>query len=100
MTIETLFEKSNFVPNDPQRITADEVPGLGFKVFKLARSNFKPWKEYHGDDIATVESLFEEAVTPLAEGWKKHPDALFTEILLLGGLPSGQLDKAARGICR
>ncbi|HQC51389.1 MAG TPA: site-specific DNA-methyltransferase, partial [bacterium] len=66
---------------------ADEVPDLGFKVFKLARSNFKPWKEYHGDDIATVESLFEEAVTPLAEEWKKHPDALFTEILLLEGYP-------------
>ena len=71
----------------------DETPDLGFKVFKLARSNFKPWKDYHGDDIAAIESLFENAVTPLAEEWKNHPDALFTEILLLEGYP---LDSAVR----
>ncbi|MDP2791133.1 MAG: DNA methyltransferase [Rectinemataceae bacterium] len=71
----------------------DEAPDLGFKVFKLARSNFKPWKDYHGDDVAAVESLFEDAVTPLASGWKDHPDALFTEILLLEGYP---LDSAVK----
>jgi adenine-specific DNA-methyltransferase len=72
----------------------DEAPDLGFKVFKLARSNFKPWKDYHGDDITTVESLFENAVTPLAEEWKNHPDALFTEILLLEGYPLDSTVKA------
>ena len=71
----------------------DEAPDLGFKVFKLARSNFKPWKDYHGDDIAAIESLFENAVTPLAEEWKNNPDALFTEILLLEGYP---LDSAVK----
>jgi adenine-specific DNA-methyltransferase len=72
---------------------ADEAPDLGFKVFKLARSNFKPWKDYHGDDIAAIESLFENAVTPLTSGWKNQPDALFTEILLLEGYP---LDSAVK----
>jgi len=71
----------------------DEAPDLGFKVFKLARSNFKPWKDYHGDDVAAIESLFENAVTPLSSGWKNHPDALFTEILLLEGYP---LDSAVK----
>jgi len=71
----------------------DEAPDLGFKVFKLARSNFKPWKDYHGDDVAAIESLFENAVTPLASGWKNQPDALFTEILLLEGYP---LDSAVK----
>ena len=71
----------------------DDAPDLGFKVFKLARSNFKPWKDYHGDDIAAVESLFKDAVTPLAPAWKEHPDSLFTEILLLEGYP---LDSAVR----
>jgi len=77
-----------------QELSAEgEAPDLGFKVFKLARSNFKTWKDYRGDDIAAVESLFENAVTPLASGWKDNPDALFTEILLLEGYP---LDSAVK----
>ena len=71
-----------------------DLPDLGFKVFKLARSHFKPWEEYSGNDVEKIQSLFAEAVTPLAEGWKEIEDGLFTEVLLLEGFP---LDSAVRG---
>lgn len=60
-------------------------PDLGFKVFKLTKSSFKQWENYHGEEIDVVEDLFSGQVTPLVDGWKE--DQLFTEVLLLEGFP-------------
>lgn len=67
--------------------TGEAAPDLGFKVFKLVQSNFKPWEDYHGEDIAKLDELFKQAVTPLVPTWKAVTDGLFTEILLLEGYP-------------
>ncbi len=60
---------------------------LGFKVFKLTSSNYKPWENYHGESIEKVQELFEEYEVPLVDNWKEVEDGLFTEILLLEGFP-------------
>lgn len=58
---------------------------LGFKVFKLARSNYKAWQDYQGDDITQVETLFDRFETPLVDDW--DPEKLLTEIMLMEGFP-------------
>jgi len=67
--------------------TGEEALDLGFKVYKLAQSNFKPWEDYHGEDLAKLDELFDEAVTPLLPSWKSVEDGLFMEILLVEGYP-------------
>ncbi|MCK6559114.1 site-specific DNA-methyltransferase [candidate division KSB1 bacterium] len=58
---------------------------LGFKVFKLACSNFRAWQDYNGENIQELEMLFDQAETPLVKGWKE--DDLLTEIMLQQGFP-------------
>lgn len=60
---------------------------LGFKVFKLAKSHFKPWENYHGESVEKIEELFAEFVTPLVPAWRAIENGLLTEILLLEGFP-------------
>lgn len=63
-----------------------EMPeDLGFKVFKLTRSNFKAWEDYEGENPEELEKLFDQAETPLIENWKEHD--LLTEIILQQGFP-------------
>ena len=58
---------------------------LGFKSFRLQKSNYKPWQNVEGDNIKKVELQFEEFTNPLIEGWKE--DDLLTEVMLLEGFP-------------
>lgn len=72
----------------PLPATEDGQPSpldLGFKVLKLTRSHFKPWAPLPPTDAKTLDSLFEQNVSPLVEGWRK--DGLLSEILLLEGFP-------------
>lgn len=55
-----------------------------FKVLRLKKSNFKPWKNYRGTTITDLENeldLFNQ--NPLCEGFTQ--DGLFAEIILLEG---------------
>jgi len=66
--------------------TKREIPeDLGFKVLKLARSNFKAWEDYDGENPEELEKLFDQAETPLDENWKE--ENLLTEIILQQGFP-------------
>jgi adenine-specific DNA-methyltransferase len=58
---------------------------LGFKVLKLTASNFQAWRDYEGDDLNTIHSLFDQQETPLVDGWTR--ENLLTEILLIEGFP-------------
>lgn len=59
---------------------------LGFKVFKLDASNYKPWKDFQGNNPSQLIAHFNEAAkSPLVDGWKSAD--LLTEILLLEGFP-------------
>jgi adenine-specific DNA-methyltransferase len=56
---------------------------IGFKVFRLAPSNYKAWENYMGTDIKQLEGLFKE--DSLRQGWKEED--LLTEVMLLEGFP-------------
>ncbi len=65
--------------------THENQEDLGFKVFKLSRSNYRAWQDYQGEDIQEIETLFDGIETPLIDGWDKAD--LMTEILLMQGFP-------------
>jgi adenine-specific DNA-methyltransferase len=72
----------------PLPATEDGQPSpldLGFKVLKLTRSHFKPWAPLPPTDAQTLDSLFEQNISPLVSDWKK--EGLLSEILLLEGFP-------------
>jgi adenine-specific DNA-methyltransferase len=72
-------EKLDLSEGDPQ--------DLGFKVYKLDRSNLKIWKDYDGEDIQAVEQLLLDFQNPLGESLSE--EKVVTELQLLEGF---QLD--------
>ncbi len=46
---------------------AVKMPDLGFKVFKLADSNFKQWRKIRGSDTAAWQQQIMEFIDPVAE---------------------------------
>ena len=58
---------------------------LGFKVYKLDRSNFKAWQDYDGDDLQALQTRFDSIETPLVDHWS--PDDLLIEVMLIEGFP-------------
>jgi adenine-specific DNA-methyltransferase len=80
------------VDKPPERETPED---LGFKVFKLDRSNFKAWRDFDGGDpsglghsgqsLAGLQTLFDQFESPLAEGWQAAD--LLVEVLLMEGFP-------------
>jgi len=63
-------------------LNADNID-TGFKVFRLAPSNYKAWENYNGTDTKQLEELFKQ--DSLKPGWKE--DDLLTEVILLEGFP-------------
>lgn len=80
--IRRVIAKMKKTGNSQERETPED---LGFKVFKLTRSNFKTWHNYDGENIAELEKLFDSAETPLIDDWKEED--LLTEIILQQGFP-------------
>lgn len=70
-------EKLNLSEGDPQ--------DLGFKVYKLDRSNLKIWKDYDGEDIQAIEQLLLDYQNPLGESLSE--EKVITELQLLEGFP-------------
>jgi adenine-specific DNA-methyltransferase len=62
-----------------------EPQDLGFKVYKLARSNLKIWKDYKGDDIQALQTQLFEHENKLVDGWTE--EKVITELQLLEGFP-------------
>jgi adenine-specific DNA-methyltransferase len=69
--------KLDFSEGDPQ--------DLGFKVYKLDRSNLKIWKDYDGEDIPEFEQLSLNFQNPLGESFSE--EKVVTELQLLEGFP-------------
>ncbi len=63
----------------------DGPEDLGFRVFKLGRSNYQAWRDYDGDDLAALQTLFDRFESPLVAGWE--PAGLLTEVMLMEGFP-------------
>jgi adenine-specific DNA-methyltransferase len=58
---------------------------LGFRVFRLMSSSYRPWQDYVGDNLRKVTELFAESEHPLVDGWTT--EALLFESMLLEGFP-------------
>lgn len=69
----------------PALLTNTVPEDLGFKTYKLTPSEVRPWRDYTGSELSTLEGLFSEAETPLVEGW--IPQDVLTEVMLLQGFP-------------
>jgi len=78
---ERIKRASKKVKKENPKTEAD----LGFKIFKLTNSNYKPWKNYEGLSVEELEKQFSLFTTPLVDGWKA--DDLLQEVLLLEGFP-------------
>jgi adenine-specific DNA-methyltransferase len=70
---------------DQLQLAAPHSLDTGFKVFRLAQSNYKKWKNYTGTDIKETEELFSQYENPLVDNWKE--ENLLTEIMLIEGFP-------------
>ena len=64
---------------------AEKKQDLGFKVYKLDKSNRKIWKNHQNENIQTLEDLLSDFENPLIDGWKEED--VVTEIQLIEGFP-------------
>lgn len=63
-----------------------QKPDLGFKFYRLERSNFKAWSDYQGTNLDELRGLLQEQVaTSFVPDSTK--EGILTEILLLEGFP-------------
>ncbi len=58
---------------------------FGLKKFRLNNSNLRLWKDYKGDNLEEVITLFDDVSSALVESWEEKN--LITEILLIEGFP-------------
>lgn len=64
----------------------EQKPDLGFKFYRLERSNFKAWSDYQGTSLDELRGLLQAQVsTAFVDGATK--EGILTEILLLEGFP-------------
>ena len=63
----------------------EQPEDLGFRVYKLGRSQLSRWQPYEGGSTEDLQGRFAQFESPLTEGW--DPDALRVEIMLQEGFP-------------
>jgi len=62
------------------KFATDGPQDLGFRVYKLAESNYKPWKGTDEKDPEKYAKTMEMFLDPLVEGWK--PENVIAEVAL------------------
>ena len=66
--------------------TKDNILDLGFKVYRLSKSNFTVFENISGTDKSALDTLFATAEKePLTEGWKERKSSVITELCLHHG---------------
>lgn len=78
-------EQNGNAPLLQQVESSSEKQDLGFKVFRLERSNFRAWTDFTGQELSDFRPLLEAAESPFVS--EASPDGILTEILLLEGFP-------------
>lgn len=79
-----------------RRVCQKSADSIGFRVFKLAQSNYKTENISETDDSPTLFSELEETLDPLREGWQKE-DVLY-EIALKEGYPLDSTIQQVEGL--
>jgi len=68
--IRRVINKLKNANNGQQNLEPRETPeDLGFRVFKLAESNFRQWAPPEQNDLEAAETQMEMFANPLVEGW-------------------------------
>lgn len=65
---------------------------LGFKVFKLDKSNYKIWEKYEGQDAKELKKQLELFKTPLISGYK-NDDVIYECIIKEGYSLNSKIEK-------
>ncbi|QYO65887.1 site-specific DNA-methyltransferase [Leptolyngbya sp. 7M] len=82
VTAERLRRASKAISEGGKRENAD----LGFRSYRLEKSNFKAWTDYQGNDLDELRGLLQAQLdSTFVDGATE--DAILTEILLLEGFP-------------
>lgn len=69
---------------------------LGFKLFKLARSNYKPWDASEEKDAERYAKQMELHIEPLVRGWR--PEDVIWEVAIKEGFSlASRVEKQANG---
>ena len=68
---------------DKNLFSSENKLDIGFKVYRLNKSNFTRYQAVVGTDINALNKQFEEQTTPLVEGW--NAKNVLTEIILRQG---------------
>jgi len=87
LSIERLRRSINQIAPDANLYQKLLIEGndLGFKVFRYALSNYKPWEDYIGNSTGEIQQRFSAFEVPLVDGWRE--DDLLVEVILLQGFP-------------
>lgn len=78
-------EQNDNSPLLAQAESSEAKQDLGFKVFRLERSNFRAWTDFTGQELSDFRPLLEAAESPFVP--EASQDGILTEILLLEGFP-------------
>ncbi len=91
--IDKEIKKSNKIEDSKFSVSANTQNGigLGFKVLKLEKSNFKQWNDFEGKDVDKLHKQLDIFENKLISGWKEKN--LITELMLLEGM---QLDSSVQ----
>lgn len=77
-----ILEDAKLSPLNSQLSTID----IGFKVYRLAKSNFTAFENISGTDKSALNDLFAAAEKePLTEGWKERKSSVIAELCLRHG---------------
>lgn len=76
----------------------DTPEDLGFRVYKLGRSNYKAWQDYQGESVEELETFFDRIETPLVDGWQR--EHVLAEVILLQGFPLDSMVTDEQGFKR
>jgi adenine-specific DNA-methyltransferase len=74
----------------------DSKEDLGFKIFKLARSNYKPWDASEEKDADRYAKQMELHIEPLVRGWRLE-DVIWEVAIKEGFSLASRVEKEANG---
>lgn len=74
-------------------LNGEKEQDLGFKVYKLDKSNLKIWENHQNNDLKAFQDSLFDFENPLIDGWKEED--VVTEIQLIEGFPlDSKIEKA------
>jgi adenine-specific DNA-methyltransferase len=87
ITVERIRRASKKIEKElAAGLPLEQKPDLGFKFYRLERSNFKAWSDYQGTNLDELRGLLQAQVSTSFVPYSTK-EGILTEILLLEGFP-------------